>query len=262
VHDFSFAESSDIKLYVMDCGRIDVSDMAELSENGEYQGQQISLVNPCFLIRHPKGDLLWDTGHEESLVDTPDKETEGVWRSSLKTKSSTQLQSLGLVANDIEYLSLSHVHPDHSGNANQFSDATFIVNMLEHQYMFRNDILAMFGRGYSALVKSQTVFFTEEYDVFKDGKVVIKSMPGHTPGSSVLFVRLNKSGNLLLTGDLYIHARGRQLNTMLIYNTDKKVTLRSRKNFEAFAKAENARVIIQHEKQAFDSLPQFPLYLN
>tara|TARA_R110002167_G_scaffold135102_1_gene321392 strand:+ start:1313 stop:2101 length:789 start_codon:yes stop_codon:yes gene_type:complete len=260
--NFSFAESNGIKLYVLDCGSIDVSDMAELSENGEYDGQQISLVNPCFLIRHPKGDLLWDTGHEDSLADTPDKGTEGVWRSSLKTKLSTQLESLGLAAHDIEFLSLSHVHPDHSGNANKFSDATFIVNKLEHQYMFRKDTLAMFGSGYSALEQSPTVFFTEEHDVFKDGKVIIKSMPGHTPGSSVLFVRLEKSGNLLLTGDLYIHARGRQLNTMLIYNTDKKVTQMSRKNFEAFAKAENARVIIQHEKQAFDSLPLFPLYLN
>lgn len=132
--------------------------MAALSKNVEYDGQQISLVNPCFLIRHPKGDLLWDTGHKDRLADIPEGMAAGVWRSSLKTNLVTQLESLGLAPKDIEYLSLSHAHPDHSGNANKFSNATFIVNKLEHQYMFQKDTMDMFGDGYSALEQSSTVF--------------------------------------------------------------------------------------------------------
>jgi N-acyl homoserine lactone hydrolase len=86
-------------------------------------------------------------------------------------------------------------------------------------------------------------------------------MPGHTPGSSVLLVRLNKAGNILLTGDLYLHAQGRKLNTVLQYNV-KAVTIDSRIKFEVLAKKENARVIIQHDKQDFERLPVFPKYLN
>ena len=86
-------------------------------------------------------------------------------------------------------------------------------------------------------------------------------MPGHTPGSSVLLVRLKEAGNILLTGDLYVHARGRKLQTMHQYN-EKPLTNNSRKRFEYIAKKENARVIIQHEKLDFERLPKFPKFLD
>lgn len=50
--------------------------------------------------------------------------------------------------------------------------------------------------------------------MYKDGSTLVISMSGHTPGSSVLLVSLEKAGNLLLTGELYIHAGARQFNTM------------------------------------------------
>ena len=40
-----------------------------------------------------------------------------------------------------------------------------------------------------------------DYDVFGDGTVVMKCMPGHTPGHQVLFVDLAENGPLLLSGD-------------------------------------------------------------
>ena len=250
-----------IKLYTIDCGSYDVADMESLSSTGEYDGQKLQMANPCFLIRHPKGDLLWETGHVDSLADKINGEVVGVWHAKLKTKLVVQLAQLNIKPQDIEYLSLSHVHPDHAGNANKFDSSTFIVNELEHKYMFSEPAISYFGEFYSALDKAKTISFSDEYDVFDDGSIVIKSMPGHTPGSSVLLVRLNKAGNILLTGDLYIHAQGRKLNTVLQYNV-KAVTLDSRIKFEELAKKENARVIIQHDKQEFERLPVFPKYLN
>ena len=253
---------TNIKLYTMNCGTYDVSDMKDLSSNGEYDGQQLQMVNPCFLIRHPKGDLLWDTGHIDSLADSDNGEVNGVWHAKLKVKLIDQLAQLGIEANNIEYLSLSHVHPDHAGNANKFVESTFIVNELEHKYMFSEPALTYFGAFYSALEQAKTILFKTEYDVFGDDSVVIKSMPGHTPGSSTLLIRLNKAGNVLLSGDLYIHARGRKLATMHKYNADKRLTIDSRKSFEALAIEEKARVIIQHEKQDFEQLPKFPKFLD
>lgn len=253
--------SNGIKLYTMDCGTYDVSDMKDLSGTGEYDGQKLKMANPCFLIRHPEGDLLWDTGHIDSLADKPDGEVSGVWHAKLKIKLIDQLSQLGVNPKDIEYLSLSHVHPDHSGDANKFIESTFIVNELEHKYMFLDQTKSYFGEFYSALENTTTILFANEHDVFDDGTVVIKSMPGHTPGSSVLLIRLNKAGNILLSGDLYIHARGRQLKTMHQYN-DKPLTVDSRKKFEALADKQNARVIIQHEQEDFERLPKFPKFLD
>jgi len=261
-----FAEQPDsngnIKLYTLNCGTLDVLDMKDLSIGDEYQGQKTELVNPCFLIRHPKGDLLWDTGHIDSLADTADGNLSGVWHSKLATKLIPQLKQLGITPTDIDYLSLSHIHPDHAGNANKFSDSTFIVNKLEQEYMFTEQTYSMFGANYSALKNSNTITFETQYDVFNDETVVIKSMPGHTPGSSVLLIKLNNSGSILLSGDLYIHQQGRELSTMFKYNVDKNLAVNSRVEFENLAKKENARVIIQHEKQHFDNLPKFPNFLD
>jgi len=249
-----------LKLYAMDCGSYDVSDMKDLSTSGIYDGQTHTMVNPCYLIRHPKGDLLWDTGHIDSMADTADGEVNGVWHAKLKTKLVDQLNQLDVLPTDIDYLSLSHIHPDHSGNANKFNQSTFIVNQLEQEYMFSEPALSYFGQFYSLLEQAKTISFNDEYDVFKDGSVVIKSMPGHTPGSSVLLVRLKQAGNVLLTGDLYVHAQGRKLNTMFKYN-DKSLSLDSRKKFEALVIKEKARVIIQHEPMDFERIPQFPKFL-
>jgi len=254
--------SSDIKLYALDCGTIEVSDMKDLSSTGEYDGQEIQLVNPCFLIRHPKGNLLWDTGLVDSMADNPNGEISGVWHSKLSTTLIKQLHQLDLSAKDIDYISLSHAHPDHSGNANKFIDSTFIANELEYEYMFSQPAKTYFGTNYSALKNAKTIFFTNEYDVFGDRSVVIKSMPGHTPGSSVLLVRLYNAGNVLLTGDLYIHARERKTGTMHKYNVNKVLTVISRAKFENLVKKESARVVIQHEKQDFERLPKFPKFLN
>ncbi|NQZ22685.1 MAG: N-acyl homoserine lactonase family protein [Colwellia sp.] len=253
--------AGNIKLYTLDCGSYDVSDMQSLSSTGAYDGQKLKMANPCFLISHPKGDLLWETGHVDSLADTVDGVVAGVWHSKLKTKLVTQLAQLNIKPQDIEYLSLSHIHPDHAGNANKFASSTFIVNKLEHDFMFSEPAKSNFGAYYSALKQSKTLIFNGEYDVFDDSSVVITSMPGHTPGSSVLLIRLNNAGNILLTGDLYLHARGRKLNTVLQYNA-KELTLDSRVKFETLAKKENARVIIQHDKQDFAKLPVFPKYLD
>ena len=98
--------------------------------------------------------------------------------------------------------------------------------------MFSEPAESMFGESYSALKNSKTIPFKVEHDVFNDNSVIIKSMPGHTPGSSVLLVRLAKAGNIILTGDLYLHARGRELGTMFQYN-DQELTAASRSNFES-----------------------------
>jgi glyoxylase-like metal-dependent hydrolase (beta-lactamase superfamily II) len=52
----------------------------------------------------------------------------------------------------------------------------------------------------------------DEYDVFGDGQVVIKSAPGHTPGHQVLVLRLASTGRVMLSGDLYHYPPERTLH--------------------------------------------------
>jgi N-acyl homoserine lactone hydrolase len=56
------AAAADVRLYALDCGHASFKDMGMFSDTGEYDGKSGEIADPCFVIRHPKGVLLWDTG--------------------------------------------------------------------------------------------------------------------------------------------------------------------------------------------------------
>ncbi len=255
----------EMRLYVLDCGHIDVSDMGVFDRGGAYNGQQRSLVDSCYLVRHPSGDLLWDAGLPDAINGAPDGAVVSEpFKLTVPKTLKGQLERIGVPPEFVEFFSISHSHFDHVGNANLFKDSTFIVNEKERDHMFRAEARAdaeAFG-AYSDLEAAKKTTFTDSFDVFGDGKVIIVSMPGHTPGHSVLLVNLEHSGPILLTGDLYHLTPARQNRTVPTFNTNVEDTLASMDKFEELAKASGARVIIQHEAADFENLPRAPAYLD
>ena len=247
-----------LSLYTFDCGSIEVSDLDVFSSTGDYVGQQDTLTNTCYLICHPKGDLLWDLGLPQGLAGAG-PQTEGIFTMSLEKTLTEQLADIGLSAKDIEFISISHSHFDHSGQAALFPDSQWLVNKNEFDYMFGSDAN-----------KAQNVAFTElnksihsgNYDVFGDGSVVILELPGHTPGHSALQVNLVESGPILLTGDLYHRSESRELKRVPRFNSDEAQTRESMEIFEALARESGARVIIQHEPRDIATLPKSPAFLQ
>lgn len=258
------AQDSSVKLYALDCGSVNMLDLGVFSREGKYAGEKNLAADPCFLIQHPKGNFLWDTGLPQALAEMPEGLINGPFHLKMNTKLTDQLAELNLTPEDITYLSISHSHFDHVGNAGLFASATFIVHEKERAHMFRDaeranaDTFAAF----SALETAETIEFTDQHDVFGDGSAVIKSLPGHTPGHSALLLQLANSGAVYLTGDLYHFTRARENRTVPTFNTDPEQTLESMDAFEALAEAAGARVVIQHEKEDFDKLPKFPAYLD
>ncbi|MBB5518785.1 N-acyl homoserine lactonase family protein [Amphiplicatus metriothermophilus] len=253
-----------MRLYTLDCGRIEMLDLGVFDVGGAYDGRRNSAVDTCFLIRHPKGDLLWDAGLPDSLHEVEGGVTNGPFALSMPKTLDGQLPGLGLAPGDIEYFSISHSHFDHVGNAGVFANATFIVHEDERAHMFRDEARADAQTFplYSALENAQTITFTDEYDVFGDGSVRIIAAPGHTPGHSVLLVTLENTGPALLSGDLYHLSEARERRTVPRFNTDAEETLRSMDKFEAIAAETGAMVVIQHEAADFERLPQPPAYLD
>jgi len=249
-----------VELYTMDCGRIHEKDADEYADDGAYKGQARDLIVPCFLIRHPEGDLIWDTGLPQAIFDLPDHHN--AYGMSVTRTLTDQLKALGLTPGDIKYLSVSHSHYDHIGNGNLFAASTWIVDEDERAYAFRPQARAdkqEFG-AYSALEDARTILIKGDgdYDVFGDGSVVIVQAPGHTPGHTVLLVRLKQAGPVLLTGDMWHMAESRAARRVPRFNTDRAQTLRSMDKVEALAAATHARVVREHVQQDFDALPKFP----
>ncbi|WP_375756326.1 N-acyl homoserine lactonase family protein [Corallococcus exercitus] len=256
-----------MKLYAIDCGHVQLGDASMMADDGSLKGVSNEGIVPCYLIRHPKGDLLWDSGLSESIADLPGglRPQGQPVRFELKKKLTASLGELGLAPADIELVSFSHLHFDHAGNANLFAGSTWIVDAEERDAAFSEQAVQ---RGevphYSALEHAKTVRIEGDapYDVFGDGAVTIHQAPGHTPGHTVLLVKTAKSGAVLLTGDLWPLPQSRERQLVPVYNFNREQTLESMKRVEALARDSNARVIREHVPEDFAALPAFPTPLE
>lgn len=212
----------------------------------------------CFLVVHPKGTLIWDTG---ALPDAAWEPTGGPLtqhitlpdlqqRDVAMVKSlKVQLAELGYSPSEITYLALSHYHYDHTANANEFAGATWLVRQVERDAMFAEIPPGTTQPStYSALRNSKTLILkNDEHDVFGDGTVIIKLAPGHTPGHQVLYLKLAKTGGVMLSGDLYHYPEERVLDRVPTFEFNQEQTRATRVEIEAFLKKTGAQLWIQHD---------------
>lgn len=259
------AAAEHVRLYTFDCGHIEMRDLSLFTQGDEYDGRTNQASVMCFLVRHPKGDLLWDAGLPASLKDAGEEGVvAGAFGLKMVTTIEEQLGELGLGVDDVDYLSISHSHFDHLGDSGRFAGATFLIDKDERAHMFRDEARAdeQTFPLYAALEEAETIEFDGDYDVFGDGTVTILDMPGHTPGHKTLLLQLDNSGAVLLSGDLYHLEESRERRLVPKFNTNVEDTLASMDRFEQIAADTGARVIIQHVQADYDALPRLPGYLD
>ncbi len=246
-------QKPNVKLYQLIGGSIFVKKLEVFSQDTTYTGQQKQFTDAYYVISHPKGNLMWDAGLPEQLVTPkPYDEPSGTFRIQRPDSLANQLKSIGFKIEDFKYFAMSHSHFDHTGHANLMKDATWLVQ--ENEYNFNlSDTLKQKNPALVALKNVKKL--NGDFDVFGDGTVVIKYMPGHTIGHQVLYVEVaGLEKPVLLTGDLYHFEENRENKGVPSFNYDVKQTLESMDKFEAFAKEKNAEVIIQHSPIAFKKL--------
>jgi N-acyl homoserine lactone hydrolase len=256
----------EVKLYTLDCGRFEFKgSMGLFSDTGEYDGQSGALVDPCFLIQHPKGTLLWDTGLGDAIATQPEgvPYLNGTIQLHVDHTLQSQLQTLGLKMEDITYVAFSHFHADHVGNANLFTHSTWIINKAElAAALSPSPPPAVELANVSSYANVNRQMIDGDDDVFGDQSVRILSMPGHTPGSQALLVKLPHSGYVALTGDLYHMRDNRRFKRVPPVNTERADTLASMDRFEHIVANLHARVVIQHDPEDFRGMPKFPAFLD
>ncbi|PWU12206.1 MAG: hypothetical protein C5B51_01110 [Terriglobia bacterium] len=249
-----------VRMYVFDCGRLKSGNPQPLLDRGV---TTTDMSVAAYLIVHPRGTLLWDTGVIPDELIQPGGTTEA--RATVQKTLLGQLAEIGYQPSDITYLALSHNHYDHSANANEFAGSTWLVQRTERAAMFpetppknQNPNTARFA----ALKDSKTKLLDGDYDVFGDGSVVIISTPGHTPGHQSLFVNLKKAGPVLLSGDLYHYPAERTLKDFTPFgnlgNSGQEAV--SKAKVEALLKEKKAALWIQHDIIADAQLKKSPAY--
>src|ERR1700686_1967277 len=115
-----------VRLYVFDNGMIQGFDPAAFHLKKE-EIATADMVVCSYLIVHPKGAMMWDTGAipDAEFKDGAGPVTQGRFSASKSLKS--QLAAVGYAPKDIAYFGLSHYHADHTANASDFSGATWVA---------------------------------------------------------------------------------------------------------------------------------------
>ncbi len=257
-------QKPEVKLYTFDGGSIVVNNLNLFAQGDRYKGDSIQLANAFYVISHPKGNLLWDSGLSEGLVGQPAYTSpDGAFTITRKDSIINQLKTINLSPDDINFIAFSHVHFDHTGPANHFSKATWLVQESEYDFTQGEAIKSngfYLPSDFNALTKVNKL--NGDFDVFGDGSVLIKSMPGHTPGHQVLYLDLPNNGPTLLSGDMYHFQQNRTDKIVPQFNFDIPESEKSIVAFEKFAKEKKAKVYIQHEPNDFEKMPKSPKFLN
>lgn len=243
-------------LYAFDGGTVGANNLNLFAQGDTYKGQSKELAAAFYVIKHEQGILIWDTGLPEGLVgQDPYTTPDGAFTISRKDSIVNQLKTINSTPEDVSMIAFSHIHFDHTGAANHFAKATWLVQQAELEFANSEAIKTngFYAPASFADLKNIKVL-NGDYDVFGDGTVVIKYMPGHTAGHQVLFLNLGLEKPVLLSGDLYHFEQNRTDAIVPQFNHDIAESEASIKAFEAFAKEKEATVIIQHSKESFDKL--------
>jgi glyoxylase-like metal-dependent hydrolase (beta-lactamase superfamily II) len=254
---------SSLRLYVLDCGWIVDMDPKNYDLKMEEIKGPLDFITPCYLVVHPRGTLMWDVGEIPDAKMTGNGPwSEGPFRANKKLLP--QLAALGYTPSNITYMAMSHYHGDHSANANEFVRSTWIVQEAERAAMFMEPAPPMAGvENYGKLKDAKSIVVKNtDHDVFGDGTVIIKFAPGHTPGHQMLFLKLPKTGPVLLAGDLFHYPEERTLNRIPSFDTSRDQTRQSRQKMEEFLKTTKAQLWIQHDKLLYEKIKHAPAYLD
>jgi N-acyl homoserine lactone hydrolase len=247
-----------MRMYVFDCATLKDRDPASYGLTRDQVGS-VDMSDPCFLIVHPKGTLLWETGLNDAIYDRP--EGGGPKHDKIDKSLQSQLAAIGYGPAGITYLAISHAHGDHSGNGNDYAGSTWIVQKAELEFMFRDNVAATTSVRPDQFIKlkdSKKIIIDGDYDVFGDGTVTLVSTPGHTPGHQCLLVKLPKTGPVLLSGDLYHFPGEREFHTFPPGSNANYTA--SRAKVEALLKSTGAQLWIQHDMIGNRKLKKSPQY--
>jgi len=247
-----------VRLTAMTCGWLTVNKGMFL------EGEQGSLKVPvpCYLIEHPKGSVLFDTGMHPDAQRDP---TARLGRLAAfhevdfqaGEELAARLATVGVEADRVRYVINSHLHFDHCGGNEQVPNATLVVQNREWQAAHDADLAqanAYLSHDYDHGHDLLTV--DGEHDLFNDGSVVCIPTYGHTPGHQSLRVR-TKVGEIVLAADAcYLRRTLEQLHLPLVLH-DRGAMLASLHSLRRL-RQRGARIFFGHDPEFWRSVAQAP----
>ncbi len=252
-----------VKLFAFTCGSV-TGEFGRLMEGG---AGDITVPVPVFLIEHPKGRALFDSGlHPDCRHDAAGRlgqRLTRLFRVGLAPgeEVSARLKAIGRDPAKIDLLINSHFHFDHCGGNVLVPNATLLVQRREWDAGMHPESAEQRGfdpRDFDLGHKLRLV--DGEHDVFGDGSVTCLPTYGHTPGHQSLRVRL-VGGDVVLAADACYFCQTLRERRLPRFAYDKTAMLATLDRLEALEKA-GARIVFGHDPDFWRGVPQAPAALG
>jgi glyoxylase-like metal-dependent hydrolase (beta-lactamase superfamily II) len=251
-----------LNVYAFTCGWLTVP--AALLLAGE--DGKLTVPVPVYLIEHPKGRLVFDSGlHVDTQVDPNARLGRLAPFHTVAfnpgEEIATRLQQLGVAPEQIDFIVNSHLHFDHCGGNAQLPNATLLIQRREWEAGHDADLIErVYYDPHDYDHGHRVQLLDGEHDLFGDGSVVCLPTYGHTPGHQSLRVRV-AGGEIVLSGDAcYLR---RTLETLhlptAMYDRDQMIA--SIRRLRALRDG-GAMVITGHDPEMWQTIPQAPARLT
>lgn len=247
-----------LKMYATTCGEISIGyDTLRSTETGH-----LRVPVGSYLIEHPRGSVLFDTGINPEIYRNYDKYVPEYAKHDREfffgegDDIASRLSNAGFDPTGIDFVINSHLHHDHCGGNSLIPNAEIIVQEREYNHALRqsDDYMAYRRQDFDTGQPIRTI--DGEFDLFGDGSVVCIPSYGHTPGHQSLRVTSGEETYILCADSCYL---SKSLDDLVLplNVTDADATLQVLQDLQRM-RDEGVKVYVGHDPEFWKEVPQAP----
>lgn len=253
-----------IKIHVLKCGSTIVDEALPLSDRsknplaytgiGRTRRHKIEVPVTAYLIEHPKGLVLVDTGWDTKVRENARK-YEGFANYFASPgflpegQAVTEyLEKLGYTPEDIDYCILTHLDIDHAGGLRLVKDAKRIMaSEAEIAAAAKPNVRYLKRLWGDVTIHS---FPNEEYDLFGDESIMLIPLPGHSAGMTGVKIQ-NGRKYVMIAGDAGYCRHSWERLILPGITWDKQEALKSLRLLQAASRDTDCVVVLAtHDREA------------
>ncbi len=240
-----------------------------------------NLVHTAVLIKHPKGDFLWDSGigkEVKSQIEVLSLFESQVLSIKNVSPAREQLEEYGYPIQKLMAIIPSHMHWDHASGLEDFENTPIWIqaeSLLEAREGHPPGFIAsQFDRQdlqWHNLKLQNNAFmgFDKSYDIYGDGSAVLVDLTGHTEGHLGLFISLENGKQYFFIGDATWALKGVIENkprpwiidTLVGADSNTEKSLKVVNKIHQLKKQKPELYIVPaHDEFQLQQLPNFPVF--